>query len=307
MSRGGGALDPTDVLARRPLPKALFVSLRPRQWPKNGLLFLGLIFSLSLRDPELIVRSALAFVSFCALSSATYLVNDIVDLERDRLHPLKRHRPIAAGEVSQNVALATATVLLAGGLLLAVSLGTAFAAAALLYPILTISYSLWLKHVAIVDLLAVAAGFVLRAAAGAVAIGVPISPWLYLCTLLGSLFIAASKRRHELRLLQDSASGHRKILAAYTVPFLDQMISILASASIIAYSFYTFSAENLPKDQAMMLTIPFVVYGIFRYLYLVQTRDGGGTPEEALLTDVPLLGTVLGWGLTSAAILYLFR
>ena len=274
---------------------------------KNGLLFLGLIFSLSLYDPNLVLRSVLAFVVFCALASATYLINDVVDLEQDRMHPIKRSRPVASGEVSRTLALGLSVALLSGGLIAAALLGGAFSVAAVLYPILTVSYSLWLKHIAIVDLLAIAAGFVLRAAAGAVVIGVPISPWLYLCTMLGSLFIAASKRRHEITLLQAGAGEHRRILQEYTVPFLDQMIAILASASVIAYSFYTFSAENLPKDQAMMLTIPFVVYGIFRYLYLVQAKGAGGTPEEALLTDGPLLATVVSWGLASTLILYLFR
>lgn len=292
---------------RRPLAWSLLISLRPRQWTKNGLLFLGLIFSLSLYDSGLVLRSIAAFADFCILASATYLINDVLDLDRDRLHPIKRMRPVASGQITPFTALLASALLLVAGLALAASLGTAFAIAALLYLLITIAYSLWLKNVAIVDLLVVAAGFVLRAGAGAVVIGVPISPWLYVCTMLGALFLATSKRRHEIVLLRGVAGEHRRILQSYTLPFLDQMISVLASASVIAYSLYTFSAENLPKNQAMMLTIPFVLYGIFRYLYLIHEKDGGGTPEEALLTDMPLLAAVLGWGAASTAIIYLFR
>jgi 4-hydroxybenzoate polyprenyltransferase len=291
----------------RPLGRALLVSLRPKQWTKNGLLFLGLTFSLNLANPDLVVRCLLAFVDFCALASATYLINDFIDLDRDRQHPVKRRRPVASGQVPPVAALSLSAVLLVAALALAVALGTGFATAALIYPVLTISYSVWLKHIAIVDILAVSAGFVVRAGAGAVAIGVPISPWLYVCTLLGALFLTVAKRRHELTLLQGDAREHRKILDEYTVQFLDQMISVLASAAVIAYCLYTFSAENLPKNQAMMLTIPFVLYGIFRYIYLIQMKGGGGAPEEALLTDKPLLAAVVGWGIASTAIIYLFR
>ena len=292
---------------RRSLPSAIIRSLRPKQWTKNGLLFLGLIFSLSLHDPHLIVRSVAAFIDFCLLASATYLVNDVIDIERDRLHPVKRNRPIASGQISRSLALWIALLLFGAGVVVAASLGTGFLVAAMLYPVLTLSYSLWLKHLVVIDVMAIAAGFVLRAGAGAVVIGVPISPWLYACTLFGALFIAFAKRRHELTLLQGGAGEHRRILEAYTLPFLDQAISVLASASIISYSFYTFSAENLPRNQAMMLTIPFVLYGVFRYLYLIHLKDGGGTPEEALLNDRPLLATVLSWGAVSTIIVYLFR
>lgn len=302
-----GVTSEESLPGQRAAARALLVALRPRQWTKNGLLFLGLVFSLNLHDPSLVLRSVLAFVDFCALASAAYLLNDVIDLERDRQHPIKRRRPVASGEVSRATALATAALLLAAALAGAVALGGNYAVAALIYPILTISYSLWLKHIAIVDVLAVAAGFVLRAVAGAIVIGVPISAWLYVCTLLGALFLATAKRRHEIVLLQAAAGEHRRSLHGYTVQFLDQMISILASASVISYSLYTFSAENLPRNQAMMLTIPFVLYGIFRYLYLVQVRDGGGTPEEALLTDRPLLAAVVGWAAVSIAVIYLFR
>lgn len=287
------------------MPQALLSSLRPKQWTKNLLLFLALIFARTLTDPSLVLLAGLAFVDFCLLAGATYLVNDLVDLEQDREHPIKRFRPIASGQLPPSVAAAASLALFAPGIALAWAVGTPFLLMAMLYVVLTLSYSFGLKHMVIMDVLAVAAGFVIRAAAGAVAISVPISPWLYVVTILGALFIAISKRRHELLLLQSNAANHRKILEEYSVPLLDQMISVVTSATVIAYSLYTFSAENLPKNHAMMLTIPFLLYGIFRYLYLTHMKDVGGSPEEVLIADRPLLVTILGWGLVSTAILYL--
>ncbi len=298
-----GSARPASV-DRRGLATALLVSMRPKQWTKNGLLFLGLIFSRSLTDPNLMLRAGLSFVDFCLLASATYLLNDLADLERDRQHPIKRKRPIASGRISPPLAAAAAALLLAASLLLAAGLSPSFLLVALLYVALSFSYSFWLKHMVIIDVLAVAAGFVLRAAAGAVVIDVPISPWLYVCTVLGALFLVFCKRRHELVLLQDSAANHRRILQEYTIPMLDQMISVVTSATVIAYSLYTFSAEYLPRNQSMMLTIPFLLYGIFRYLYLIHVRGVGGSPEEVLLTDRPLQLTVVGWGLACTVILY---
>lgn len=287
------------------MPQALLSSVRPKQWTKNLLLFLALIFARTLTDPSLVLLAGLAFVDFCLLAGATYLVNDLVDLEQDREHPIKRFRPIASGQLPPSVAAAASLALFAPGIALAWAVGTPFLLMAMLYVVLTLSYSFGLKHMVIMDVLAVAAGFVIRAAAGAVAISVPISPWLYVVTILGALFIAISKRRHELLLLQSNAANHRKILEEYSVPLLDQMISVVTSATVIAYSLYTFSAENLPKNHAMMLTIPFLLYGIFRYLYLTHMKDVGGSPEEVLIADRPLLVTILGWGLVSTAILYL--
>lgn len=292
-------------LKSRTLPQALLSSVRPKQWTKNLLLFLALIFARTLTDPSLVLLAGLAFVDFCLLAGATYLVNDLVDLEQDREHPIKRFRPIASGQLPPSVAAAASLALFAPGIALAWAVGTPFLLMAMLYVVLTLSYSFGLKHMVIMDVLAVAAGFVIRAAAGAVAISVPISPWLYVVTILGALFIAISKRRHELLLLQSNAANHRKILEEYSVPLLDQMISVVTSATVIAYSLYTFSAENLPKNHAMMLTIPFLLYGIFRYLYLTHMKDVGGSPEEVLIADRPLLVTILGWGLVSTAILYL--
>lgn len=292
---------------QRSLPLALLVSLRPKQWTKNGLLFLALVFARALGEPDLVGRGFLAFVDFCVLASATYLINDLMDLEQDRQHPTKRKRPIAAGQVSPKLAAGTAACLLSAALALAVALGSAFALSAILYLTLTVSYSLWLKHQVILDVLAVAAGFVLRAAAGAVAIGVPISPWLYVVTMLGALFLAIGKRRHELMLLQGAAVNHRPILGEYNLPLLDQMMSVVTSATVIAYSLYSFSAENLPRNGAMMLTVPFVLYGIFRYLYLIHMKGVGGSPDELLLSDRHLIGTVLGWGALSILILYFVK
>lgn len=293
--------------SHQPLWLAMLVSLRPKQWTKNSLLFFGLIFAHRLTDVQLGMRASQAFVAFCLLSSATYLINDLADLEKDRLHPTKRKRPIASGRVQPWLAIAAAALLLATSLLLSGALGTPFLIMALLYLGLSLSYSYLLKHLVIIDVMAIAAGFVLRAAAGAVVISVPISPWLYVCTVLGALFIALCKRRNELSVLQDSAVGHRRILEDYSIPLLDQMISVVTSATLIAYSLYTFSAENLPKNSAMMLTIPFVLYGILRYLYLIQVKGSGGSPEELLLTDRPLMATVVGWGATCIVILYLLR
>lgn len=285
----------------------MLASLRPKQWTKNGLLFFGLIFAHRLAEIDLGIRASLAFVAFCILSSATYLVNDLADLERDRVHPTKRRRPIASGQLSPRLAGITAVILLVAALLLSGALGTPFLLMGVLYLALSLAYSFRLKHVVILDVMAIAAGFVLRAAAGAVVIAVPISPWLYVCTVLGALFIALCKRRHELALLQDGAADHRRILEDYSIPFLDQMISVVTSATLIAYSLYTFSAENLPKNSAMMLTIPFVLYGILRYLYLIHVKNSGGSPEEVLLTDGPLMATIAGWGATCVVILYMVK
>jgi 4-hydroxybenzoate polyprenyltransferase len=277
--------------------------LRPRQWTKNGLVFVGLLFSLSLTQLPLVVRCCLAFVVLCLLASGTYIVNDVLDAPRDRLHPTKRRRPIAAGRIGPGEALALAALLLVGSLLLAWWLGHHFLAVGVTYLLLTFSYSLWLKHYPIVDVLTIAAGFVLRAAAGAILIDVPISPWLLGCTFLGALLIALGKRRNELLTLEGQALAHRGSLEGLTVEFLDQLSLMMASASIVFYALYTFFVQP-SYPPWLMLTIPVVIYGIFRYLYLVRVEGHGGSPEELLLTDRPLLGTVVLWVLLSALTLY---
>jgi 4-hydroxybenzoate polyprenyltransferase len=295
-------LAPAGTLA---VARGLILAARPRQWIKNVLLFFGLIFALKLTNLALLERAVVGFVVFCLASSAVYLINDVADAERDRLHPKKRSRPIAAGVVSPLQAMACAVVLLVLAFGLSLPLGPLFLALTIAYVALQVAYSYQLKHVVIIDVFVLAAGFVLRAVAGAVAVNVPISPWLYLCTVLASLFLGLAKRRHEILLLSEDAVSHRRILEEYSVPLLDQLIMIVTSATVMAYSLYTFSAENLPADHSMMLTIPFVLYGIFRYLYLVHQKDGGGSPDEQLLTDRPLLVAAALWLLTAVAVLYL--
>jgi 4-hydroxybenzoate polyprenyltransferase len=291
-----------------PSPWALVKALRPRQWPKNGLVFIALAFTLNLQQPGLLLRSVAAFVAFCALSSAGYLLNDTLDVEADRQHPTKRRRPIAAGQVSIGAAMVTAVVLAFVGLGLAFRINVLTGVLAIAYALLTAVYSKTLKHMVLLDIFGIAAGFVLRAAAGAVAIDVPISPWLYIATLLGALLIALGKRRTELETLGvEAAVGHRRNLEAYSIEFIDQLILVISSAALMTYALYTFSAENLPKNHSMMLTIPVVLYGLFRYLFLVREGDVGGAPEELLFRDRPLLLSVVVWGVLAVAILYLGR
>ncbi len=284
---------------------AVVQSLRPKQWTKNLLVFTGLVFTYNLFDWSMLASVLASFVVFCALSSAGYLWNDVRDVEADRLHPAKRRRPIAAGRLPVGLAATLALLLAAGGLYVAFALRSSFGLVTALYVMLTLSYSVWLKHLVLIDIFGISAGFVLRAVGGAVVIGVPVSPWLYVCTVLGSLFLALGKRRNELETLAGTAGAHRRNLEHYTLELVDQLILIVASVTVMAYSLYTFSAENLPRDHSMMLTIPLVVYGIFRYLYLVRVKRQGGAPEDMLLTDPGLLGTVVAWAALSVVILYL--
>jgi 4-hydroxybenzoate polyprenyltransferase len=282
----------------------LLRAMRPLQWSKNGLVFAALLFDKHVFELEPLVRSIAAALVFCAVSSAIYLLNDVRDAEQDRLHPKKRHRPIAAGELPVSRALAVGGLLLVGGLIGAVLVRPAFAAVIAGYVALMVAYSFGLKRLVIIDVFAIAAGFVLRAAGGAVAIEVPISPWLYVCTMLLALFLGFGKRRHELATLQEAAVHHRANLDSYSLPLLDQIIAVVASATVITYSLYTFDAAAVPRDRSMMLTIPFVAYAVFRYLYLLYGKDQGGSPEVLLVTDRPLLICILGWALTSLVILY---
>jgi len=282
-------------------------SLRPKQWTKNGIVFAGLVFSRNLFVPELFLRTTLAFVLFCLVSGAVYLINDLADLEKDRRHPVKRHRPLAAGVITPWQGAVAAALLLAISLPAAFALTPRLALALLAYLLLQLAYSFKLKHIVLLDVLVIAGGFVLRAVGGAWAINVPISPWLYVCTILLALFLGLAKRRHELLLLEENAANHRRILDEYSTPLLNDLLGIVSSATIMAYSLYTFSADNLPRNHAMMLTIPFVIYGIFRYMYLVHRRNEGGSPESVLLKDVPLIVTILLWGITSLTILHFVR
>lgn len=299
------------------LPHLRYVirSMRPRQWTKNGIVFLALVFAVNqeyrISDPDSwvprLIESLVAFICFALVSSADYLVNDIRDIESDRAHPRKRRRPIAAGLLSTNAAWAWASILAFAGNAAAFWLDWQMGLVILTYTALMVAYSYYLKHVVLLDLMVIAAGFVLRAMAGALAIDVPISEWLYVVTALGALFLGINKRRAEIELLQDGAANHRKILDEYSPELLDQMASTVTAATLMAYGLYTFTADGLPENHSMMLTIPFVLYGIFRYLYLVHTRKEGGSPEEVLLRDVPILLTVVGWLSTAAIILLIAR
>jgi 4-hydroxybenzoate polyprenyltransferase len=290
-----------------PSPLVLLVrSVRPQQWTKNLFVFAGLLFSGRLLDRAAWGPALAAFVIFCGLSGVVYLVNDVLDRAADAQHPVKRHRPIASGALPVGVALVTALILAAACIAGATAVNDDLAMAAVGYVVLLATYSATLKHYVIIDVLTLSAGFVLRAVAGAVAIAVPFSPWLLVCTTLLALFIGLSKRRHELTLLSGGAAGHRPILQEYSPYLLDQMISVVTAATLVAYSLYTFSSETAVRlgSDRLGLTIPFVLYGIFRYLYLVHQRNEGGSPSELLLTDRPLLVCVALWVAAVVLVLY---
>jgi len=282
---------------RRSRRRALVVAMRPRQWSKNLLLFAGLVFAAKVGDPVRWLEACTAFVAYCAASSAAYLVNDVVDAQRDRAHPLKRLRPVARGELSRRAALVTAGALAAGAFAFVSPLG--LDSVAFLAGFLTLqgAYTFALKHVVLVDVLTIAALFVIRAAAGAVAVDVRISPWLLLVTALLALFLALAKRRSELAV----AGSARPVLEGYSLPLVDQLISVTVAATIAAYAIYTFTAHS----PALMATIPFVVFGLFRYLLLVHRDDLGEEPENVLIGDRPLVLAVAGWAVTAALILAL--
>ena len=290
----------------REMLKALIRAMRPRQWAKNVFIFAALVFDEQLTQPDPLLRTVAGFVLLCLISSAVYILNDIADAEADRQHPTKRNRPIAAGQLSIAAALVFAIALAIFTLSASFALEPGFGWIVTLYFVLNLLYSFWLKHAPIIDVMIIAAGFVLRVAAGVALIEVArFSPWLYVCTTLLALIIGFGKRRAEIILLADGANAHRKVLDGYTIGFLDQLIVVVSASTIMAYSLYTFSAVNLPSNHLMMLTIPFVIYGVFRYLYLIHVEDAGGAPEELILTDRPLLATLVLWGLLAALILYL--
>ena len=281
-------------------------SMRPRQWLKNVFIFAPLVFDEKLLRPEPLGRTVAGFVILCLLSGAVYVFNDLQDLERDRQHPRKRHRPLPAGELDPRIARGAALLIPIALAYPSFLLDPQFALIAYVYWGMNLAYSLWLKHRVILDVLTLASGYVLRVAAGVPLVRVErFSPWLYLCTLLLALFIGFAKRRQEIILLGENARNHRAILEEYTVRFLDEMMGVVMAATILAYSLYTFSAPNLPSNHAMMLTIPFVLYGIFRYLYLIHVKGETAPPDELVWKDRPLLLTVILWGLTAVLILYL--
>jgi 4-hydroxybenzoate polyprenyltransferase len=280
--------------------RAAFAALRPRQWTKNLLLFAGLVFAAKLGDVTRWLEALLAFCVYCAASSAAYLVNDVRDAPHDREHPVKRLRPVASGELPARTALGIAAVLVVLAFGGAAVLGWGSVAFLAGFLVLQAAYTAGLKHVVLIDVLAISALFVIRAAAGAEAVDVPISAWLLLCTALLALFLALAKRRGELVLVGAERAPGRPVLEGYSLELVDQLIAIVASATVIAYAVYTLTAGHSP---ALLATVPFVVFGVFRYLLLMHRHDVGEEPEQVLLTDVPILLTVAGWILTAAAIL----
>jgi 4-hydroxybenzoate polyprenyltransferase len=284
----------------------LIVSLRPDQWTKNLIVFAALIFAVKLLDPAALALASAAFLIFCVLSGSVYLLNDVSDREADRRHPLKRLRPIASGALGAGTALAWAVGLGVGALAAAYVLRPLFALAAAAYLALFVVYTRALKHVVILDVMSIAIGFVLRAVAGGLVIGVSISDWLLVCTILLALFLGLAKRRHEITMLADGASGHRRILEDYDPYLLDQMIAIVAAATLVVYIIYCASPETAERfgTDLLVLTTPFPIYGIFRYLYLVHRKHVGGSPSDLLLRDRPLLGCVALWGMAVVLIIY---
>ena len=287
---------------RRSPARAALAAMRPRQWPKNLLVFAGIVFAAQLGDPVRWAEALAAFVAYCAVSSAAYLLNDVRDVEQDRLHPVKRQRPIARGELSVKAALILAVALAAGALAIAGWLGLASVAFLVGFAALQVAYSFGLKHVVLVDVFVIAGLFVIRAAAGAAAVDVRISPWLLLCTVLLALFLALAKRRGELVLVGARETPGRPVLEGYSLELVDQLVSVVAASTVIAYSLYTFTARD---SKALMVTIPFVIFGIFRYLLLVHRDDLGEEPEQVLLTDVPILVDIALWIVTAGLILAL--
>jgi 4-hydroxybenzoate polyprenyltransferase len=301
----------TERVSRAARPWALVAvvqTMRPRQWVKNLVVFAALIFSGRLTDQDAVLRAALAFVLFCATSGAVYIVNDLMDAERDRRHPLKALRPIASGALGPVAAIVSIVILLTGSLMAGFTLSPPFGAALLIYAAINLAYSFRLKEIVIIDVMVIAAGFVIRAVSGGLVIDVPISTWLIMCTILLSLFLAFCKRRQEIESLPD-AHHHRVILREYSVGFIDQMINVVTASTVTAYMFYTISPEVEMRlnTHYLYLTVPFVLYGIFRYLYLVHQRGQGGNPTQALFTDRPLLLCVGLWALTVIVLLYIAR
>jgi len=286
--------------------KALFKTMRPRQWTKNVFIFAALVFDKQLFVVNSLLRTIAGFVLFCLISSAVYIFNDLADIEADRKHPKKKNRPIPSGQLSIGAAWVAGILLVVAALGFGWLIAPAFTGVMFLYFLINLAYSKWLKHIPIVDVLMLAAGFVLRVGAGVTLIDVErFSPWLYVVMTLLSLFLGFGKRRAELVLLTDDAGSHRKVLDGYTIPLLDQYIMIVSGTTIVAYSLYTFSAPNVPANHSMMLTIPFVVYAIFRYLYLIHVEDEGGAPEEILLTDRPFQIAMVLWALAVFMVFYL--
>ena len=285
----------------------LLKTMRPKQWAKNVFLYAGLVFDEKLFHLPAFLKTSAGVLLFCMLSSAVYLINDLVDIEKDRRHPVKRNRPLASGQLKPSVAITAAVAIIVVALPLSFWLDTSFGIVGSIYLGALVAYSLVLKNIVIIDVLVLASGYVLRVMAGTEIVQVTrFSAWLYVCTTFLALFIGITKRRNEIIVLADNANSHRAILQEYSIRLLDDMINLVTAVTVMAYCLYTFSAPNLPANNAMMLTIPFVIYGIFRYLYLIHVRGQGGAPEEVILGDKPMLLNFALWAILSVAILYLF-
>ncbi|GMQ78457.1 MAG: decaprenyl-phosphate phosphoribosyltransferase [Anaerolineae bacterium] len=286
--------------------QAILITMRPRQWLKNGLVYAPIFFDNKLIDPESFLRTTAAFVLLCLMSGAVYIMNDLIDIENDRQHPTKKNRPLASGGLNPMTASVTAAILIVGTLIAGFYLSVAFGAVLLVYFLVQVVYSFYLKNVVLLDVLTVSAGFVLRVAAGVAVINVErFSPWLYVCTGFLALFIALGKRRQELILMGAEAGNHRSILNEYTIDLIDRLNAIVTTSAVVAYSLYTFLAVGLPENNLMMLTIPFVLYGVFRYLFLIHVRHEGGAPEEIFLRDRPMQASMILWAVVVFLVLYI--
>lgn len=288
--------------------RSIINSMRPAQWIKNLFIFAALIFSQKFLDFSLVLKTGAAFLLFCSLSSSVYILNDLLDIEEDKIHPKKSKRPIASGKISKNEAISLFIALSIISLFLAFWLNEYFFIASLTYFVLQLAYSIKLKHVVIVDVFIIASGFVIRVVAGGLVIGVAISSWLLICSMLLALFLAMSKRRHEIVILEDVASNHRPILREYSPYLLDQMIAVVTASTLIAYCLYTISVKTVERfgTTNLVFTVPFVLYGIFRYLYLIHQKGKGDSPESLIIRDYPLLINILLWVGTVFLILYFY-
>ena len=283
----------------------LIKAMRPKQWLKNIVIFAPLIFDVKLFELHYLTPTIAGFILLCLISGAVYIINDLVDVEKDRHHPKKRHRPLASGQLSVRVAIIAAIVIPLAALPLAFLLHPRFGAFLTLYLLIQFAYSFWLKHIVIIDVMLIASGFLLRVASGTPLVDAErFSPWLYICMTLLALLFGFGKRRHELVLLREDADTHRQSLQEYNLPLLDHIISIVTASTLLAYALYTFSAPNLPSNHAMMLTIPFILYAIFRYLYLIHVKGMGGAPEEIAFSDRPLQAAFILWGLSVIIVMY---
>jgi 4-hydroxybenzoate polyprenyltransferase len=298
----------TDVsLSAQSLRRAILISVRPRQWTKNLAVFAPLFFSQNIFVHRLFINAVLTVVAFCFLSSSIYVFNDLIDREKDRLHPVKRNRPIASGSLSLVWASVLGPVLALVAMYILWSVNPSAFHGGICYLALQLFYTMAIKQIAILDVIAIASGFVIRVATGAMAVFVPISNWLYICTFMLALFLAFSKRRAELITLDSGAGDHRKILTQLSIPLLNQIISIVTSATIVSFALYTMSEETIHRfgNDGLKFTIPCVIYGLFRYLYLIYCKNEGGSPENVLLTDIPLLLSIVAFCIISGVAIYI--